>query len=114
MACLLLRDRHLRFNRLVLDVASKSAALGFCSSRPASFNVASRCRTSRSRPISKSLNVIVQIERRPGIRFASDVLEIRGFDIENKPFVLWTLALQASRVTITIHSLYIYALDNVR
>ena len=34
--------------------------------------------------IADSLNVIVQIERRPGIRFVSGVLEIRGFDIESE------------------------------
>jgi len=34
--------------------------------------------------IADSLNVIVQIERRPGIRFVSEVLEIRGFDIESE------------------------------
>jgi hypothetical protein len=32
------------------------------------------------------LNVIVQIERRPGIRFVSGVLEIRGFDIESETY----------------------------
>jgi pilus assembly protein CpaF len=32
--------------------------------------------------IADSLNVIVQVERRPGIRFVSGVLEIRGFDLE--------------------------------
>lgn len=36
--------------------------------------------------IADSLNVIVQIERRPGIRFVSGVLEIRGFDIESEAY----------------------------
>ena len=36
--------------------------------------------------IADSLNVIVQIERRPGIRFVSGVLEIRGFDIESETY----------------------------
>lgn len=36
--------------------------------------------------IADSLNVIVQIERRPGIRFVSEVLEIRGFDIESETY----------------------------
>ena len=30
--------------------------------------------------IADSLNIIIQIERRPGIRFVSEVLEIQGFD----------------------------------
>src|ERR1700730_3562541 len=38
--------------------------------------------------IADSLNVIVQIERRPGIRFVSGVLEIRGFDIESETYQL--------------------------
>jgi pilus assembly protein CpaF len=36
--------------------------------------------------IADSLNVIVQIERRPGIRFVSGILEIRGFDIESEAY----------------------------
>lgn len=36
--------------------------------------------------IADSLNIIVQIERRPGIRFVSGVLEIRGFDIESETY----------------------------
>ncbi|MGB9311800.1 MAG: hypothetical protein WCC15_13880, partial [Candidatus Acidiferrales bacterium] len=30
--------------------------------------------------IGDSLNVIIQLERRPGRRFISEVLEIRGYD----------------------------------
>jgi hypothetical protein len=30
--------------------------------------------------IGDSLNVVVQIERRPGRRFISEVLEIKGYD----------------------------------
>lgn len=32
--------------------------------------------------IADSLNIIIQIERRPGVRFVSEVLEIRGYDLE--------------------------------
>jgi len=31
--------------------------------------------------IADSLNIVVQIERRPGNRFVSEVLEIRGYDL---------------------------------
>ena len=31
--------------------------------------------------IADSLNVVVQIERRPGKRFVSEVMEIRGYDL---------------------------------
>jgi pilus assembly protein CpaF len=33
--------------------------------------------------IADSLNVLVQIERRPGARFISEVLEIQGYESEN-------------------------------
>ncbi|MGH9440561.1 MAG: ATPase, T2SS/T4P/T4SS family, partial [Terriglobia bacterium] len=33
--------------------------------------------------IADSLNLIVQLERRPGRRFVSEVLEIKGYDIES-------------------------------
>jgi pilus assembly protein CpaF len=33
--------------------------------------------------IADSLNIIIQIERRPGIRFVSEVLEIQGFDLQS-------------------------------
>jgi pilus assembly protein CpaF len=36
--------------------------------------------------IAESLNVIVQIERRPGRRFVSEVLEIRGYDLSNDQY----------------------------
>ena len=32
--------------------------------------------------IADSLDVIIQMERRPGTRFVSEVLEIRGYDPE--------------------------------
>jgi hypothetical protein len=41
--------------------------------------------------IAESLNVIVQIERRPGSRYVSEVLEIRGYDPEAGKFDLGTL-----------------------
>ncbi len=36
--------------------------------------------------IAESLNVIIQIERRPGARFISEVLEIHGLDTENDTY----------------------------
>src|SRR5713226_4133545 len=41
--------------------------------------------------IADSLNVIIQIERRPGMRFVSEVLEIQGYDPEADRFNLRTL-----------------------
>jgi pilus assembly protein CpaF len=38
--------------------------------------------------LADSLNVIVHIERRPGIRFVSEVLKIRGFDVESETYHL--------------------------
>jgi pilus assembly protein CpaF len=38
--------------------------------------------------IADSLNIIVQIERRPGRRFVSEVLEIQGYSIENDRYEL--------------------------
>jgi hypothetical protein len=34
------------------------------------------------------LNVLIQLERRPGKRFVSDVLEIRGYNSENDRYDL--------------------------
>jgi len=31
--------------------------------------------------IAESLNIVVQMERRPGARFVAEILEIRGFDL---------------------------------
>ena len=39
--------------------------------------------------IADSLNMIFQIERRPGMRFVSEVLEIRGYDPEADRYDLW-------------------------
>jgi pilus assembly protein CpaF len=38
--------------------------------------------------IGDSLNVILQLERRPGIRFVSEVLEIKGYDAESDRYEL--------------------------
>lgn len=36
--------------------------------------------------IADSLDVVVQIERRPRLRFVSEVLSLRGFDLENDKY----------------------------
>jgi pilus assembly protein CpaF len=36
--------------------------------------------------IAESLDVVVQIERRPGLRFISEVLVVQGFDVENDTY----------------------------
>ena len=33
--------------------------------------------------IAESLNILIQIERKPGVRFVSEVLEIRSYDLES-------------------------------
>jgi Flp pilus assembly CpaF family ATPase len=38
--------------------------------------------------IADSLNIIVQVQRRPGARFVSEVLEIRGYDAEADQYSL--------------------------
>ncbi|MGC2163805.1 MAG: ATPase, T2SS/T4P/T4SS family, partial [Silvibacterium sp.] len=38
--------------------------------------------------IGDSLNVIIQLERRPGIRFVSEVLEIKGYDADSDRYDL--------------------------
>ena len=45
--------------------------------------------------IADSLNIIIQIERRPGTRFVSEVLEIRGYDPETDKYA-FVLVYQAS------------------
>ncbi len=42
--------------------------------------------------ITESLDVIVQIERQPGIRFVSELLEIRGYDLSNDQYDFQELA----------------------
>jgi len=39
--------------------------------------------------IAESLNIILQIERRPGMRFVSEVLEIRGYEPEADRYDLY-------------------------
>jgi hypothetical protein len=36
--------------------------------------------------VGDSLSIIIQMERRSGIRFVSEVLELRGFDTRNDGF----------------------------
>ena len=36
--------------------------------------------------IAESLNIIIQIERRPGCRFVSEVLEVQGFNVETDSY----------------------------
>jgi Flp pilus assembly CpaF family ATPase len=38
--------------------------------------------------IGDSLNVIIQVERRPGMRFVSEVLEIKRYDAEKDRYDL--------------------------
>jgi pilus assembly protein CpaF len=48
--------------------------------------------------IADSLNIIIQIDRRPGIRYVSEVLEIRGYDPEADRYGFDTLYLRAGEV----------------
>jgi len=41
--------------------------------------------------IADSLNIIVQIERRPGFRYVSEVLEIRAYDPETDRYDLYAV-----------------------
>ena len=38
--------------------------------------------------IADSLDVVVQIQRRPGLCFVSEVLALRGFELENDKYIL--------------------------
>jgi len=38
--------------------------------------------------IADSLNIVIQVERRPGTRFLSQILEIRGYDLESDHYEL--------------------------
>jgi len=38
--------------------------------------------------IADSLNIVIQVERRPGSRFLSQILEIRGYDLESDHYEL--------------------------
>jgi pilus assembly protein CpaF len=54
--------------------------------------------------IAESLNVIVQIERRPGRRFISEVLEIRGYDLSTDQYHFHQVA-AANEGAVIPHSL---------
>jgi pilus assembly protein CpaF len=47
--------------------------------------------------IADSLNVVIQLERRPGLRFISEVLEVRGYDPDHDLFQLSTIFSSRSR-----------------
>ena len=47
--------------------------------------------------IAESLNIIVQIERRPGRRYVSEVLQIRGYDPESDRYDLAVVFNQVER-----------------
>jgi Flp pilus assembly CpaF family ATPase len=47
--------------------------------------------------IADSLNIIVQIERRPGTRFVSEVLEIRGYQPEADQYDLYQVYSQSGK-----------------
>jgi Flp pilus assembly CpaF family ATPase len=51
--------------------------------------------------IADSLNVIVQIERRPGKRFVSEVLEIRGYDQSSDHYDLRQVTLASKDAWVT-------------
>jgi len=44
--------------------------------------------------IADSLNVVIQVERRPGSRFVSEVLEIRAYDPETDCYDLHSVYLR--------------------
>jgi len=48
--------------------------------------------------IADSLNIIVQIERSPGIRFVAEVLEIHGFDAEKDKYKLESVYLPRRQI----------------
>jgi hypothetical protein len=41
--------------------------------------------------IADALNIVIQIERRPGIRFVSEVLSLGGFDADNDRYTFSTV-----------------------
>jgi hypothetical protein len=55
--------------------------------------------------IADSLNVVVQIERRPGKRFVSEVLEIRGYDLSTDQYDFHQVA-AADKGTVAPQSLF--------
>jgi len=54
--------------------------------------------------IANSLNIIVQIERRPGSRFVSEVLELRGYVQEGDQYDLRKVYTRESRLCGAVHS----------
>jgi len=52
--------------------------------------------------IADSLNIIVQIERRPGMRFVSEVLSLRRFDTENGNYAFDSIYQRSSAIVSTI------------
>ena len=54
--------------------------------------------------IADSLNIIIQIERRPGTRFISEVLEIRGYSQEADQYDLRQVYLREASLRETGHS----------
>ena len=50
--------------------------------------------------IAESLNVIVQIERRPGRRFVSEVLEISGYDLSTDQYDFYRVAFGTERLAL--------------
>ena len=49
--------------------------------------------------IAESLNIIIQIERKPGMRFVSEVVEIRGYEPEADRYNLHRLGVAIQKVT---------------
>src|SRR6266478_4460600 len=54
--------------------------------------------------IADSLNIIIQIERRPGSRFVSEVLEIRGYAQEGDQYDLRKVYTREARLCGAVHS----------
>jgi pilus assembly protein CpaF len=54
--------------------------------------------------VADSLNIIIQIERRPGTRFVSEVLEIRGYDPETDRYDFHPVYLRQEATCKTIQS----------
>jgi pilus assembly protein CpaF len=51
--------------------------------------------------IAESLNIIIQVERRPGIRFVSEVREIRGYDPEADHYNLQPICIRKGEPAIS-------------
>jgi hypothetical protein len=70
-----------RFFGLVAAVALSILSFGQVSTRAAT-------ESARVVKYAQNDNVIIQLERRPGIRFVSEVLEIKGYDAESDRYDL--------------------------